>query len=525
MMMARGQTAASSSPAQRLCHIGGSPHPGAACTTDDARLRVRQPLPIALAATHHDPIRHRLSEPPIRPGRARRSDRPAARSPRRVVIAGAGVGALEALLALRELVPRGLEIDVIAPGESFLYRPVSIAESLRGAEPPGFDLDALLRDQQVRRHVDALARVDVGERTVHTRSGATLRYDELIVATGPRMASALRGALALRGRGEVPAARATIHELEEGGLRALACVVPADSHVWPVPIYELALAAAARAPHASVSIVTAEPRALAALGPAAGDAVSALLAARGVSLITGAVPVAFEGGTLRLESGRSLEADRVIALPRLTGPSIPGLPADEEGFVPIDHDGQVLGAEGVYAAGDITNFPIKQGALAAAQADSIARLIAARAGAPVTPSPFRPVARGLLLSGAAPRYVRISPEGGAHSEPTGVLRGASSWAPGVLWWPFSRSVGRHLAALLVPAGGRSTRRPQAGAADSAALWMTLADHDSRAGDPAMALDALERAEMLGVTLPARFAHERDAWRALARSGQPVGTGK
>ena len=421
--------------------------------------------------------------------------------------------------------PRGLQIDVLAPGESFLYRPVSIAESLRATEPPAFDLDALLREQQVRRHVDELARVDVDERTVHTRSGSTLRYDELIVATGPRMVTALRGALALRGRAEVPAARATIHELEEGRLRALACVVPANSHAWPVPIYELALAAAARAPQASVSIVTAEPRALAALGRAAGDAVSALLAARGVALHTATVPVAFEGGKLRLENGRTVEADRVIALPRLTGPAIPGLPADDEGFLPIDHHGQVLGAEAVYAAGDVTNFPIKQGALAAAQANSIARLIAARAGAPVELAPFRPVARGLLLCGAEPRYVRIWPEGGAHSERTGVLRAEPSWAEGALWWPFSRLVGRHLAPLLAgPASGRP-RRSDAGAADSAALWMRLADHDSQAGDPAMALEALERAEALGGALPARLAQKRDAWRALAESDRPVGTSK
>ena len=519
--MTRAPITASPTPAQPSGGVGGSPHPGAACTTDDTRLRARHPLTITLARQNHAPARHRLNEPSIRPGRARRADRPAARSPRRVVIAGAGVGALEALLALRALVPRGLQIDVIAPGESFLYRPVSIAEALRDAEPPGFDLDALLRDQQVHRHVDALAHIDAGEQTVHTRSGATLRYDELIIATGPRMTSALPGALALRGRGEVPAARATIHELEEGCLRAIACVVPADSHVWPIPIYELALAAAARAPHASVCVVTSEPEALAALGPAASKAVSALLAERGISLITDAVPVAFEGGTLRLEGGRSLQTDRVIALPRLRGPAIPGLPADGDGFLPIDHHGQVLGVEGVYAAGDVTNFPIKQGALAAAQAGSIARLVAARAGASVTPVPFRPVARGLLLSGAAPRYVRISPEGGAHSEPTGVLRGASSWAQGALWWPFSRSVGRHLAALLATPGS-GPRRLDAGAADSAALWMTLADHDFQAGDTTMALDALERAEMLGVTLPARFAHQRDSWRAAARSPLPVG---
>ena len=137
-----------------------------------------------------------MHEQSIRPGHDRRPDRSGGRSLRRVVIAGAGVGALEALLALRALVPRGVQIDVLAPGESFLYRPVSIAESLRANEPATFDLDALLRDQQVCRHVDALERVDVDARIAHTRSGAALRYDELIVATGPRLVSALRGPVA-----------------------------------------------------------------------------------------------------------------------------------------------------------------------------------------------------------------------------------------------------------------------------------------------------------------------------------------
>ncbi len=399
-----------------------------------------------------------------------------------VVIAGAGVGALETLLALRALVPQGLQIDVLAPGESFLFSPVSIAEALRATESPAFDLDALLRDQQVHRHVDALASVDAAQRTVRTRAGSALLYDELIVATGPRLASVVRGALALRGRADLPAAQATIRELEEGRLRTLACVVPADSHVWPVPIYELALAAAARAPAASVTIVTAEPHALAALGRGAGAAVSALLASRGVRLLAGASAVAVEDGRLRLEDGRMVEADRVIALPRLRGPAIAGLPADDDGFLPIDHHGQVLGVESVYAAGDATNFPIKHGALAGAQADAIARLIAARAARRSTPRPFRPVAAGLLLSGAAPRNVRVSPEGGAHSDapPRSVRRGEASWAQGALWWPFSRSpVGRRSrgAARHRPARGAAMRALELTAAARAtasapALWLT-----------------------------------------------------
>ncbi len=464
--------------------------------------------------------RHHMTDPSISPGQDRRRDRRAGRPARRVVIAGAGVGALEALLSLRALAPGSVEIDVLAPGESFLYRPVSVAESLRGTEPPAFDLDALLRDQQVHRHVDALAHVDVEAQAVHMRSGATLPYDELIVATGPRLLSAVRGALALRGRADMPAARATIRELEDGSLRTLACVLPADCGAWPVPIYELALAAAARAGGSAVSIVTAEQRPLAAFGDAASDAIAALLARRGVTLHAGAVALAFEDGLLRLEDGRTLEADRVVALPRLAGPAVEGLPADGHGFLPIDDHGRVDGAEAVYAAGDGTDFPIKQGALAAAQADAIAALIASRAGAPVEPAPFAPVARGLLLCEDEALYVRIAPGVGARSSPSGAQPAGQDWADGTLWWPFSRSVGRHLAPLLAASCSRA-RRPTPAAARSAALWLTLADHDAQAGDPAMALDALARAEALGAPA-ARVAARRAAWRARAASGGPVG---
>lgn len=437
---------------------------------------------------------------------------------RRVVIAGAGVGGLEALLALRALMPAGLQIDVLAPGESFLFRPVSIGEALRATEPHTFDLDALLRNQRVRRHVDTLASVDTAARTAHTRAGSALPYDELIVGPGPRLASAVRGALALRGRADLPAVRATIRDLVEGRVSTLACVLPADCGAWPTPIYELALAAAARAPAASVTIVTAEPHALAAFGAGAGAAVSAVLAAHGVRLVTGASAVDVVDGRLRLEDGRTVAADRVIALPRLSGPAIPGLPADDDGFLPIDDHGQVLGVASVYAAGDATNFPIKHGALAAAQAGAIARLIAARAGAPVLPAPFRPVARGLLLCGAEPRYVRVSPESGAHSEPASIAHGEAAWAQGTLWWPFSGSIGRHLAPLLGAGGARSLALTAAG---SAALWLTLAEHDALAEDPVMALDALDRAEAL-VALPARFVQMRGEWEALARSGRTAG---
>ena len=54
----------------------------------------------------------------------------------------------------------------------------------------------------------------------------------------------------------------------------------------------------------------------------------------------------------------------MVALPRLRGMYLDGLPQTVEGFVPVDLHGRVSGLGDVYAAGDITTFPIKQGGVA-----------------------------------------------------------------------------------------------------------------------------------------------------------------
>ncbi len=65
-----------------------------------------------------------------------------------------------------------------------------------------------------------------------------------------------------------------------------------------------------------------------------------------------------------------------MALPRLRGPRIGGIPQTFDGFVPVDSFGMVSGTQDVYAAGDITTFPVKQGGIAAQQADAAAEAIA-----------------------------------------------------------------------------------------------------------------------------------------------------
>ena len=96
----------------------------------------------------------------------------------------------------------------------------------------------------------------------------------------------------------------------------------------------------------------------------------------------------------------------MIVLPTLRGPPIDGVPQTRDGFIVVDEHGRVRGIPDVYAAGDITLFPVKQGGIATQQADAAAEAILADAGFLDHPAPFRPVLRGLLLTGSTPRFLR-----------------------------------------------------------------------------------------------------------------------
>ncbi len=58
----------------------------------------------------------------------------------RVVIAGGGVAALEATLALRALAPELVDIELLAPESEFVYRPLAVAEPFLVGEVRRFPL-------------------------------------------------------------------------------------------------------------------------------------------------------------------------------------------------------------------------------------------------------------------------------------------------------------------------------------------------------------------------------------------------
>jgi sulfide:quinone oxidoreductase len=366
-----------------------------------------------------------------------------------VVIAGGGVAALEAALALRELAGDRVDVELLAPEPHFWYRPLAVAEPFALGEARHFELADLAAQAGARFSPGELVSIDVARRLAYISLGGPVRYSKLLIACGAAPKQAIDGAITYRGSADTAEIERLLTKLAEGEVRRVAFAVPAGA-VWSLPAYELALMTANwLATHSitgvGLALVTPEEEPLQLFGSKASAAVRALLDERAIDVHTGAYAAEARAGELLLVGGGVVVADRVVALPRLHGPRIGGAPQTFEGFIPVDEHGRVTGLSDVYAAGDITTFPVKQGGIAAQQADAAAEAIAAAAGADVEPRPFRPVLRGLLLTGEKPQYLR--------SELAGGVGETSESSPDPLWWPPTKIVGRQLAPFLAALAG------------------------------------------------------------------------
>jgi sulfide:quinone oxidoreductase len=359
-----------------------------------------------------------------------------------VLIAGGGVAGLEAALALRDLAADHVSVTLLTPEEDFVYRPMSTAEPFARGHARHHRLDEIARRLGTTLVRGALAEVDSTRREVVTEDGARLPYDALLVAVGAQSIASLPAATTWTPERDPEVFGGLLRDLEEGYTKRVAFIVP-PGNTWPLPAYELALMTAwdARGMNmddVQVTIYTPEAAPLAVFGLAASAGIRDDLDEAGIALETGAFVAEVDGRLVLEPGGDQLEADRAIALPMAGGPAVPGLPADRLGFILTDRNGKVPQTPGVWAAGDATAFPIKQGGLAAQQADAAARAIAAAAGADVEPQPFHPVLRGVVLTGRGKRWIRHDVSEDAEGQT----------ARHALFWPPTKVAGRYLSPFL-----------------------------------------------------------------------------
>ena len=365
----------------------------------------------------------------------------------KVFIAGGGVAGIEALLALRDLAGDRVDVTLAAPTPEFIYKPLVVAEPFHHEPAPRQELEALVSEAGGTFVQKGLRHIDADRRSAELEDGTSIDFDAAIVCVGAKARVAFGHAKTLRTSGEPIDIDALLRQAADHEFGRIVFIVPPTGS-WPLPVYELALMAERRARQLSldvqITIVTPEPEPLSVFGHIASDAVSSMLATRGIKLRSGARAHEGADGSIVLDPWQEkLDAGAVVALPELHGPALAGLPADERGFIPIDEHARVRGLSDVYAAGDGTNFPIKHGGLGTQQADAAAEEIAAQAGASVEPAPFHPVIRGKLITGDESLNLQADIAGGGGE-------GVSSLD--YLWWPPQKVAGKYLTAEL---GGRT----------------------------------------------------------------------
>ena len=102
----------------------------------------------------------------------------------RVVVAGGGIAALEALTGLHALAGDRVKATLLAPERSFSYRPLSTAVPFTFRAERTRSLEKLARDLGADFVRDGLAQVDEARGRILTHDGDFLPFDALVLAVG-----------------------------------------------------------------------------------------------------------------------------------------------------------------------------------------------------------------------------------------------------------------------------------------------------------------------------------------------------
>jgi NADPH-dependent 2,4-dienoyl-CoA reductase/sulfur reductase-like enzyme len=278
----------------------------------------------------------------------------------RILIVGASIAGVRTAQALR----RGGFRDTITivgeePHHPYDRPPLSkqvlvtgIADAYPHLLDPDQAIDAL--DADIRLGVRA-TRLDPAERTVSLDTGASVSYDELVIATGgvPR-------ALPIA----IPQGVVTLRTLDDAGQLGSALRSRARLVIVGGGFIGAEVASAARNHGCDVTIVEAQAAPLAqTLGTEVGSALGQMMVAAGVNLITGASVTQISGDdkvdAVILGDGRRLPAEIVLvgigARPATDWLSGSGL--DITDGVACDERLRARGVSGVHAAGDVARWP------------------------------------------------------------------------------------------------------------------------------------------------------------------------
>ena len=338
------------------------------------------------------------------------------REPLEVVIVGGGIAGAEALLALHALAGERVSLRLVSASDRLALPALTVAEPFALGSAPSYPLDDLVAHADAELILGSLAAVDRESQEITLDDGQRLGFHALVLAVGATAVEAVQNATTWWPRGNPDAYGGLLRDLEEGYIKRVAFVIPPGA-VWPLPAYELALMTAREVASMGIddvelTVITPEASPLTLMGAGAATALRQELDDVGVRLRTATVARVQRTPHLHVvlqPTTRSLQVDRVVALPEVRGLAIPGTDHDERGFIRV-HDGwRMRGAEHIWAIGDAAAYPVKFGGLATQQADQAAADIARLTGVAVATPDRALTLRGVLLTGSTPRALGSQP--------------------------------------------------------------------------------------------------------------------
>lgn len=282
-----------------------------------------------------------------------------ASDPRQFVIVGAGAAGYAAAQTLREEGFRGNVVMITREDRAPYDRPNLSKDYLHGHAAP--EWMPLRSDEFFNEHgINLLlnrevTRVDASTKTITFEGGETMEYDALLVATGGAPirlnipGSDLKNVCMLRSFADADA-------IIETAKRSRRAVVVGASFIAMEAAYSLR----ERGLEVTVVAPSQEPFET-TLGVEVGAMFRRLHESHGVQFKLGAIVYRFDGShnveAVALDNGERIETDMVVvgAGVRPVTHFLEGVELDTNGAVVVDS--RLCAANGIYAAGDIVNFP------------------------------------------------------------------------------------------------------------------------------------------------------------------------
>ncbi len=107
-----------------------------------------------------------------------------------IAVLGAGIGGVSQVYELRKAVPRTDRVLLIGDGERFEFTPSNpwVAVGWRQPDDIVVDLPGLMRKHAIDFDGQGAKRLHPGDNEIELRDGSRVRYDYLVIATGPKLA-------------------------------------------------------------------------------------------------------------------------------------------------------------------------------------------------------------------------------------------------------------------------------------------------------------------------------------------------